>query len=71
VAAAMVDHPPMPTLSIMYQLARCLVGLIAVSVRRDLSKDAQLLLLRHETAGAANSGSAFSASIQVLMNRSS
>jgi transposase InsO family protein len=29
-------------------LVRCLVGLIAVLVRRDLSKDAELLVLRHE-----------------------
>jgi hypothetical protein len=32
-------------LSILYQLARCLLGLIAVLVRRDLSKDAELLVL--------------------------
>ncbi|MDQ3764996.1 MAG: integrase core domain-containing protein [Actinomycetota bacterium] len=35
-------------LSILYRLVRCLVGLIAVLVRRDLSKDAELLVLRHE-----------------------
>jgi putative transposase len=35
-------------LSILYQLVRCLFGLIAVLVRRDLSKDAELLILRHE-----------------------
>jgi putative transposase len=35
-------------LSILYQLARSLLGLIAVLVRRDLSKDAELLVLRHE-----------------------
>jgi putative transposase len=29
---------------------RCLLGLIAVLVRRDLSKDAELLILRHENA---------------------
>ncbi len=28
-------------LQILYQLARCLLGLIAVLVRRDLSKDAE------------------------------
>src|SRR4051795_5406377 len=35
-------------LSILYRLLRCLLGLIAVLVRRDLSKDAELLVLRHE-----------------------
>jgi putative transposase len=35
-------------LSILYQLVRCLLGLTAVLVRRDLSKDAELLVLRHE-----------------------
>jgi len=37
-------------LSMLYQLARCLLGLIDVLVRRDLSKDAELLVLRHENA---------------------
>ena len=40
----------MPLLSILYQLVRWLLGLIAVLVRRDLSKDAELLVLRHENA---------------------
>jgi transposase len=35
-------------LSMLYQLVRCLLGLTAVLVRRDLSKDAELLVLRHE-----------------------
>jgi transposase len=35
-------------LSILYRLVRCLLGLTAVLVRRDLSKDAELLVLRHE-----------------------
>jgi len=35
-------------LSILYRLVRCLVGLIAVLERRDLSKDAELLVLWHE-----------------------
>jgi putative transposase len=35
-------------LSIVYRLIRCLVGLLAVLVRSDLSKDAELLVLRHE-----------------------
>jgi len=34
----------------LYQLARGLLGLIAVLVRPDLSKDAELLVLRHENA---------------------
>ncbi|MGH4025051.1 MAG: hypothetical protein ACRDRV_10770 [Pseudonocardiaceae bacterium] len=40
----------MPLLSILYQRVRFLLGLIAVLVRRDLSKDAELLVLRHENA---------------------
>ena len=35
-------------LSIFYQLVRWLLGLTTVLVRRDLSKDAELLVLRHE-----------------------
>jgi hypothetical protein len=37
-------------LSILYQEVRCLLGLTAVLMRRDLSKDAELLVLRHENA---------------------
>ncbi len=37
-------------LSILYRLVRWLLGLTAVLVRRDLSKDAELLVLRHENA---------------------
>lgn len=37
-------------LSILYQFVRCLLGLTAVLARRDLSKDAELLVLRHENA---------------------
>ena len=37
-------------LSIMYRLARCLLGLTMVLMRRDLGKDAELLVLRHENA---------------------
>jgi putative transposase len=37
-------------LSILYRLVRCLLGLTAVLMRRDLSKDAELLVLRHENA---------------------
>jgi putative transposase len=35
-------------LSIAYRLVRCLLGLLAVLARSDLSKDAELLVLRHE-----------------------
>jgi putative transposase len=34
-------------LSLVYRLLRCLFGLLAVLVRSDLSKDAELLALRH------------------------
>jgi putative transposase len=37
-------------LSIWYQMVRWLLGLTVVLVRRDLSKDAELLVLRHENA---------------------
>jgi transposase len=45
-----MDHHWMPSLSILHQLVRCLLGLIAVLVGRDLSKDAELLVLRHQNA---------------------
>ena len=35
-------------LSLAYRLLRCLFGLLAVLVRSDLSKDAELLVLRHQ-----------------------
>jgi len=35
-------------LSLLYRLVRCLLGLLAVLVRSDPSKDAELLVLRHE-----------------------
>jgi putative transposase len=35
-------------LSLAYRLVRCLFGLLAVLVRSDLSKDIELLVLRHE-----------------------
>jgi putative transposase len=35
-------------LSLVYRLLRCLLGLLAVLARSDLSKDAELLVLRHE-----------------------
>jgi putative transposase len=35
-------------LTLAYRLMRCLFGLLTVLVGSDLSKDAELLLLRHE-----------------------
>ena len=35
-------------LSLLYRLARCLLGLLAMLVRSDLSKDVELLVLRQE-----------------------
>ena len=35
-------------LSLVHRLLRCLLGLLVVLVRSDLSKDAELLVLRHE-----------------------
>ena len=43
-----MDQHGILLLSILYQLVRCLLGLTTVLVRRDLSKDAELLVLRHE-----------------------
>jgi hypothetical protein len=40
-------------LSILYRLVRSLLGLAAVLVRRDLSKDAELLVLRARERRAA------------------
>src|ERR671916_3359378 len=45
-----MDDRRMLLLSILYRLLRCLLGLIAMLVRRDLGKDAELLVLRHENA---------------------
>ena len=46
--SVMDDHRMV--LSILYQLVRWLLGLTVVLVCRDLSKDAELLVLRHENA---------------------
>jgi putative transposase len=35
-------------LSLVYRLLRCLFGLLVVLFRSDLSKDVELLVLRHE-----------------------
>ena len=37
-------------LSVVYLLARCLLGCLMVLARRQVSKDAELLALRHENA---------------------
>jgi len=42
-------------LSLVYRLVRCLPGLLAVLVRSDLSKDAELLVLRDENLWRARS----------------
>lgn len=35
-------------LPLVYRMLRCLFGLLVMLVRSDLSKDAELLVLRHE-----------------------
>src|ERR687894_1220685 len=45
-----MDDRRMLLLSILYRFVRCLLGLTTVLMRRDLSKDAELLVLRHENA---------------------
>jgi putative transposase len=45
-----MDDRRMLLLSMLYRLVCSLLGLTAVLVRRDLSKDAELLVLRHENA---------------------
>jgi hypothetical protein len=42
-------------LSLLYRLVRCLFGLLAVLVRSGLSKDVELLVLRHENLWGARS----------------
>src|SRR4051812_15501186 len=46
--AACNDHAVL--LSLLYAIVRSLLGVPAVLLRRDLSKDAELLVLRHENA---------------------
>jgi hypothetical protein len=45
-----MDHRRMLLLSILHRLACWLIDLSAMLMRRDLSKDAELLMLRHENA---------------------
>ena len=37
-------------IEVVYLLARCLLGCLTVLARREVSKDAELLVLRHENA---------------------
>jgi hypothetical protein len=37
-------------ISVVYLLVRCLLGCLTVPIRRRMSKDAELLVLRHENA---------------------
>ena len=37
-------------LSVIYLLVRCALGCLMVPARREVSKDAELLVLRHENA---------------------
>jgi putative transposase len=43
-------HHRWVTFSVIYALVRCLLGCVLVTARRDASKDAELLVLRHENA---------------------
>jgi putative transposase len=45
-------------LSLAYRLVRCLPSLLAVLARSDLSKDAELLMLRRENQSCAVSSPA-------------
>ena len=36
--------------SVVYLVVRCLLGCLMMRVRREVSKDAELLVLRHENA---------------------
>jgi hypothetical protein len=51
-----MDHRRMPSLSMLYQLVYYLLGLIAVLVRRDLSKDAELLVGLRKSDTCVSSG---------------
>ena len=37
-------------ISVVYLLVRCLLGCLMVVIRHQVSKDAELLVLRHENA---------------------
>jgi putative transposase len=46
----LVGQDPGTILSLVYRTTRCLLGALAVAVRHDAAKDAELLALRHEKA---------------------
>jgi hypothetical protein len=54
-------------LSLVYRLVRCLLGLMAVLVRSDLSKDAELLVLCHENQVLRPQGTQTSGTPHVLI----
>jgi hypothetical protein len=39
-----------------YQLVRCLLGCVMVLARREVSKDAELLVVRHEALSVPDGG---------------
>ena len=43
-------------LSLVYRVVRCLFGLLAVLARSDLSKEAELLVVRHEALSVPDGG---------------
>jgi hypothetical protein len=43
--------PSQVLFTLVYVIVRSVLGLLVVLFRRDLSKDAELLVLRHENAG--------------------
>jgi hypothetical protein len=57
--------------SVAYLLARCLLCCLEVLARREVSKDAELLVLRHENAvlAARSAGSATSQAIGCGLRR--
>jgi len=42
--------------SVGYQLVRCLLGCVMVLARREVSKDAELLVVRHEALSVPDGG---------------
>ena len=54
--------------SVVYLLARCLLGCLMVLARREVSKDAELLVLRHENAVLAPPGRPDSVRAKICMS---
>ena len=46
----------MSDLSVFYLVVRCRLGCLMVLTRREVSKDAELLVLRHEKPGVVQLG---------------